>query len=118
MSDALEKRIKKHIIGKPHRFLAVSPLGFEQTLSRELEIILGESATEQPHATGDGKVEFTTKLTEAWKVVAVSRIANRVLMEVAKTSANSKRKQAKFLGNFTFRVILSGATLVAKSKDL
>ena len=80
MSDALEKRIKKHIIGKPHRFLAVSPLGFEQTLSRELEIILGESATEQPHATGDGKVEFTTKLTEAWKVVAVSRIANRVLM--------------------------------------
>ena len=63
MSDALEKRIKKHIIGKPHRFLAVSPLGFEQTLSRELEIILGESATEPPHVIGDGKVEFTTKLS-------------------------------------------------------
>ncbi|SHM96048.1 RNA methyltransferase [Fibrobacter sp. UWB7] len=95
MSDALEKRIKKHIIGKPHRFLAVSPLGFEQTLSRELEIILGESATEQPHATGDGKVEFTTKLTEAWKVVAISRIANRVLMEVASFKAENFRDLEK-----------------------
>jgi len=95
MSDALEKRIKKHIIGKPHRFLAVSPLGFEQTLSRELEIILGESATEQPHATGDGKVEFTSKLTEAWKVVAVSRIANRVLMEVASFKAENFRDLEK-----------------------
>jgi len=95
MSDALEKRIKKHIIGKPHRFLAVSPLGFEQTLSRELEIILGESATEPPHVIGDGKVEFTTKLTEVWKAVAVSRIANRVLMEVASFKAESFRELEK-----------------------
>ena len=95
MSDALEKRIKKHIFGKPHRFLAVSPLGFEQTLSRELEIILGESATEPPHVTGDGKVEFTTKLTEAWKAVAVSRIANRMLMDVASFKAESFRELEK-----------------------
>ena len=95
MSDALEKRIKKHIIGKPHRFLAVSPLGFEQTLSRELDCILGDNATEQPHSTGDGKVEFTTKLTEAWKVVAVSRIANRVLMEVASFRAENFRELEK-----------------------
>ena len=95
MSDALEKRIKKHIIGKPHRLLAVSPLGFEQTLSRELEFILGESATKQPHVTGDGKVEFTSKLTDAWKVVAVSRIANRVLMEVASFRAENFRELEK-----------------------
>ncbi len=95
MSDALEKRIKKHIIGKLHRFLVVSPLGFEQTLSRELEFILGESATEQPHATRDGKVEFTSKLTEAWKVVAISRIANRVLMEVASFRAENFRELEK-----------------------
>lgn len=95
MSDALEKRIKKHIIGKPHRFLAVSPLGFEQTLSRELCCILRENATEFPHVTGDGKVEFTTKLTEAWKVVAVSRIANRVLMEVASFKAENFRELEK-----------------------
>ena len=95
MSDALEKRIKKHIIGKPHRFLAISPLGFEQTLARELDYILGESATELPHVTGDGKVEFTTKLTEAWKAIAVSRIANRVLMEVASFKAENFRELEK-----------------------
>ena len=110
MSDALEKRIKKHIIGKPHRFLAVSPLGFEQTLSRELEIILGESATEQPHATGDGKVEFTTKLTEAWKVVAVSRIANRVLMEVASFKAENFRDFEKKAAEIPWELYLNERT--------
>ena len=107
MSDALEKRIKKHIIGKPHRFLAVSPLGFEQTLSRELEFILGESATEQPHATRDGKVEFTSKLTEAWKVVAVSRIANRVLMEVANFKAENFRELEKKASEIPWELFLT-----------
>ena len=110
MSDALEKRIKKHIIGKPHRFLAVSPLGFEQTLAEELFFILNENRdvtnkdieqaemSEQknmPCVVGDGKVEFTTKLTEAWKVVATSRIANRVLMEVTNFKAENFRDLEK-----------------------
>ena len=110
MSDALEKRIKKHIIGKPHRFLAVSPLGFEQTLSRELEIILGESATEPPLVTGDGKVEFTTKLTEAWKAVAVSRTANRVLMEVASFKAESFRELEKKASEIPWELYLDERT--------
>jgi len=117
MSDALEKRIKKHIIGKPHRFLAVSPLGFEQTLSRELEIILGESATEQPHATGDGKVEFTTKLTEAWNVVAVSRIANRVLMEVASFRAENFRELEKKASEIPWELYLDRNVILSKAKD-
>ena len=110
MSDALEKRIKKHIIGKPHRFLAVSPLGFEQTLAEELFCILNENRDvtnkdiEQAEMSGqknmscvvgDGKVEFTTKLTEAWKVVATSRIANRVLMEVTNFKAENFRDLEK-----------------------
>ena len=110
MSDALEKRIKKHIIGKPHRFLTVSPLGFEQTLAEELFFILNENRdvtnkdieqaemSEQknmPCVVGDGKVEFTTKLTEAWKVVATSRIANRVLMEVTNFKAENFRDLEK-----------------------
>ena len=107
MSDALEKRIKKHIIGKPHRFLAVSPLGFEQTLLRELESILGESTTELPHVTGDGKVEFTTKFTEAWKVVAVNRIANRVLMEVANFKAENFRDLEKKASEIPWELFLT-----------
>ena len=107
MSDSLEKRIKKHIIGKPHRFLAVSPLGFEQTLLRELESILGEGTTELPHVTGDGKVEFTTKFTEAWKVVAVNRIANRVLMEVANFKAENFRDLEKKASEIPWELFLT-----------
>ena len=117
MSDALEKRIKKHIIGKPHRFLAVSPLGFEQTLSRELDCILGDNATEQPHSTGDGKVEFTTKLTEAWKVVAVSRIANRVLMEVASFKAENFRDLEKKASEIPWELYLDANVIPSCARD-
>ena len=95
MDAALQKRIKRQVIGKQHRFLAVSPLGFEQTLVKELELISAEPSTELPHVTGDGKVEFTAKITEAWKIVAFSRIANRVLMEVANFKAENFRELEK-----------------------
>ena len=117
MSDALEKRIKKHIIGKPHRFLAVSPLGFEQTLARELDCILGESATELPHVTGDGKVEFTTKLTEAWKAVAISRVANRVLMEVASFKAENFHELEKKASEIPWELYLDANVIPSCARD-
>ena len=117
MSDALEKRIKKHIIGKPHRFLAISPLGFEQTLARELDCILGESATELPHVTGDGKVEFTTKLTEAWKAVAISRVANRVLMEVASFRAENFRELEKKASEIPWELYLDANVIPSCARD-
>ena len=40
---------------------------------------------------GDGKVEFTAKLVEAWKIVAFSRIANRILMHIADFKAENFR---------------------------
>lgn len=89
-ASALEKRIKKHVIGKPHRFMAVAPLGFEETLADELKYIGVECAEEaEIKVTGDGKVEFTAKITEAWKAVAYSRIANRVLMEIGSFKAEN-----------------------------
>ena len=117
MSDALEKRIKKHIIGKPHRFLAISPLGFEQTLAKELDCILGKNATELPHVTGDGKVEFTTKLTEAWKAVAVSRIANRVLMEVASFKAENFRELEKKASEIPWELYLDANVIPSCARD-
>lgn len=119
MDAALQKRIKRQVIGKQHRFLAVAPLGFEQTLIKELEFIRQENdcrhpeqrkgssaetavynasveqGSNRPHVTGDGKVEFTAKITEAWKIVAFSRIANRVLMEVANFKAENFRELEK-----------------------
>ena len=105
MNAALEKRIKRQVIGKPHRFMAVVPLGFEQTLINEfLDIGIETTADlehktcdkelshpERPFISGDGKVEFTAKLTEAWKAVAYSRIANRILMEIGNFKAENFR---------------------------
>ena len=101
-SSAFEKRVKRQIIGKPHRFLAVVPLGFEQTLVRELCSILkyddsveAPDSNSLPHVSGDGKVEFTAKITEAWKAVAYSRVANRILMHLADFKAENFRELEK-----------------------
>ncbi|MBO6135246.1 MAG: RNA methyltransferase [Fibrobacter sp.] len=87
-SSAFEKRIKRQIIGKPHRFLAIAPLGFEQTLAREIEFC-------NPQVVGDGKVEFTAKITEAWKAVAYTRVANRIMMHIADFKAENFRDLEK-----------------------
>jgi putative N6-adenine-specific DNA methylase len=137
MNAALEKRIKRQIIGKQHRFLAVSPLGFEQTLVRELEYIKQENSQEgalsrhpetqsvegssatssanQPHVTGDGKVEFTAKITEAWKIVAFSRIANRVLMEVASFKAENFRELEKKASEIPWELYLPDDKCVGRA---
>ena len=119
MNAALEKRIKRQIIGKPHRFLAIVPLGFEQTLVDELEAIRLETraqsvegscavqSAELPHVTGDGKVEFTAKITEAWKVVAYSRIANRALMHIADFKAENFREFEKKASEIPFELYLA-----------
>jgi putative N6-adenine-specific DNA methylase len=128
MNPALEKRLKRQVIGKSHRFLAVVPLGFEQTFVNEFEFIRKETrvdnqtrresqptelgmtepkAWEQPHIIGDGKVEFTTKLTDAWKIVAYSRIANRVLMHIADFKAENFRELEKKAAEIPFELYLT-----------
>ena len=134
MDAALQKRIKRQVIGKQHRFLAVAPLGFEQTLIKELEFIRQENdcrhpelrkgssaetavynasveqGSNRPHVTGDGKVEFTAKITEAWKIVAFSRIANRVLMEVANFKAENFRELEKKASEIPWELYLEERT--------
>ena len=122
MNPALEKRLKRQVIGKAHRFLAVVPLGFEQTFVNELECIRRETrddnqarresqptelgmteskALEQPQIVGDGKVEFTAK------AVAYSRIANRVLMHIADFKAENFRELEKKASEIPFELYLT-----------
>ena len=113
-SSALEKRLKRQVIGKPHRFQAVVPLGFEQALVHELYSILKcEEAVEAPdtnslpHASGDGKVEFTAKITDAWKAVAYSRVANRILMHLADFKAENFRELEKKAAEIPWELYLA-----------
>jgi len=94
MLENFEKRIKRQVHGKLHRFTAVVPLGFEATLVQELRQI-GVAAKDDSFETADGKITFEAKLTEAWKAVAHSRIANRVLMEIASFKAENFRELEK-----------------------
>ncbi|PWJ60798.1 MULTISPECIES: class I SAM-dependent RNA methyltransferase [unclassified Fibrobacter] len=115
-NSALEKRIKKHVIGKPHRFMAVAPLGFEDTLAEELKYI-GVECAAGIQVAGDGKVEFTAKITEAWKAVAYSRIANRVLMEIGNFKAENFGQLEKGVAAVPWELFL-GERSAAKSRNL
>ena len=94
MPENLEKRLKRQIHGKLHRFTTIVPLGFEATLVKELRQI-GIAADNDTFETADGKVSFTAKITEAWKAVAHSRIANRILMDIASFKAENFRELEK-----------------------
>ena len=115
MQELTEKRLKRQVIGKQHRFLAVVPLGFEQTLVNEIAYIRrqftnSEQASE-PFAidiAGDGKVEFSAKISEAWKIVALSRIANRISMHIADFKAENFRDLEKKAAEIPWELFLSG----------
>ena len=122
MDAALEKRLKRQVIGKTHRFLAIAPLGFEQTLVREIEGIFSNDRqttsksiepteraplSERPHVSGDGKVEFTAKITDAWKAVALSRITNRILMQLADFKAENFRELEKKAAEIPWELYLA-----------
>ncbi len=110
MNPALEKRIKRQIIGKPHRFLAVVPLGFEDTLVQELHAI-GIETIDDISANSDGKVEWTSKITEAWKAIAYSRIANRILIHIADFKAENFRELEKKAGEIPWELYLAEAPM-------
>ena len=107
--SAFEKRIKRQVIGKPRRFLAIAPLGFEQTLVEELKSIGIEST-----AVGDGKVEFTAKIVDAWKAVAYSRIANRVLMHIADFKAENFREFEKKASEIPWELYLTNNVILRR----
>jgi putative N6-adenine-specific DNA methylase len=84
--------------------LAVVPLGFEQTFIREFNTLGIQTticdpgsaqASNRPQVVGDGKVEFTAKITEAWKAVAYTRVANRIMMHIADFKAENFRDLEK-----------------------
>ena len=118
MLENLEKRIKRQVHGKLHRFTAVVPLGFEATLVQELRQI-GVAAKDDSFETADGKVSFEAKMTEAWKAVAHSRIANRVLMDIASFKAENFRELEKKAAEIPWELYLDERTLASslQTKD-
>ena len=85
--------------------MAVVPLGFEQTFVQEM--FRSSQDTITYNIIGDGKIEFTAKLVEAWKIVAFSRIANRVLMHIADFKAENFRELEKKAAEIPWELFLT-----------
>ena len=80
---ALEKRIRRHVIGRPHPFFAVTAPGLEETCTAELVRLLPGA---QARAAGGG-VLFKARLDEAQQANLMLRTAGRILMRIAGFSA-------------------------------
>jgi len=89
---ALQRRIKRHIIGKEHLFFAVVAPGFEDTLKNELRSLslapLGEenggleSLLAPENEEIRGGVEFVSKLDDAFRYCLLTRGASGVFMRL------------------------------------
>ena len=81
--DALEKRIRRHVIGRPHPFFAVTAPGLEATCVAELDHLLPEA---QARAAAGG-VLFKARLDDVQRANLMVRTAGRILMRIAGFSA-------------------------------
>ena len=90
--------------------MAVVPLGFEGTLVQELKSI-GIETVDEIAPCSDGKVEFTAKITEAWKAIAYSRIANRILMHIDDFKAENFRELEKKASEVPWELYLAEAPM-------
>ncbi len=103
---ALEKRLKRNICGKPHRFRVLSHLGFESVLSAELTR-LGITSNH----SFQGGIQFEARWQEAWKVCAFSRTARRIDMEIESFKAENFGKFEKKIASIPWELFFPKGTL-------
>lgn len=83
-TTALEKRIRRHVIGPPQRFFAATAQGIEPICAAELARHLpGLQAQVVP-----GGVSFNGRLDDGFQANLMLRSANRVLMRIARFEAS------------------------------
>ena len=88
-SPAFEKRIKRHIIGREQEFFIVTAPGLEQLCYDEL---LQLPLSSHKAAIVEGGIEFTGRLHDCYLANLHLRLANRIIMRVARfKSANFQR---------------------------
>jgi putative N6-adenine-specific DNA methylase len=104
MIQTLEKRIKRHVIGKPHEFFAITAPGFETLCTQELAA-LGLSGR-----TVFGGVEFNARLHDAYLANLHLRTASRILMRIHSFRANAFRSFEKAASQFPWELFMPAGT--------
>jgi putative N6-adenine-specific DNA methylase len=104
MTNPLDKRIRRHVIGKSHRFFAVTAPGLEPLCLGELDS-LGLTA-----AAVEGGVEFSGRLPAAYLANLCLRTANRILLRVHEFRATSFRALAQEAASFPWELFIAPGT--------
>jgi putative N6-adenine-specific DNA methylase len=90
----LQKRIKRHVIGRKRQFFAATAPGLEPLCKAELTCLL---PSETPLTMVEGGVEFQGRLHDCYLADLNLRTANRVLMRIASFHAANFRQLEKNL---------------------
>ena len=101
--SALSKRIKRHIVGRDHRFFAATPPGFEKVCLREL--LKHNPVSGKARATPGG-VEFEGRLEVCYHANLNLRSANRILMRIGTFKATHFRLYEKHLHGIPWELYL------------
>ena len=107
-STPLQKRIKRHLAGRSHRFFAATAPGFEMVCRDELKSFLPAGI----HiAVVEGGVEFSGRLPDCYLANLKLRTANRVLMRIRSFYAADFRQLEKNLQDIPWELYIHpGAT--------
>lgn len=105
-STPLSRRIRQHVQGKNHHFRAVCHLGFENITAEEFNAI----GLNVPFVIKDGSVEFESKWSESWKILAFSRTCTKLLMEIGRFSAENFGRFEKEISKIPWSLFLSANT--------
>lgn len=103
--QSLEKRIKRHVIGKSHDFFAVTAPGFEALCLAEL------AALELKGLAVPGGVQFAGRLSYCYLANLSLRTASRVLMRVFSFQAVHFSELEQHIGEFAWELYLKPGTL-------
>ena len=105
----LYKRIKRHVIGRPHRFFAATAPGFEEICLREL-IRLQSTATQA--STIPGGVEFEGRLEDCFRANLNLCLPNRILMRISTFKSSNFRQLEKKASDIAWELYLQPDSLL------
>ena len=103
-TTALQKRIKRHIIGPDHLFFIATEPHLNQICLDELKSILPDI---KEAITVNGGVEFTGRLTDCYLANLKLRTANRILMRISDFKASNFSQLEKKINLIPWELYLS-----------
>jgi len=99
----VNKRVKRHVIGREHIFFAATPPALAHLCEIELKSLLGPDHQLQKQPGG---IEFSGRLTDAYRINLLTRYSNRILMHLTSFKATNFRRLEQKLAAIAWELYL------------